>query len=242
MQQRKNVFLRCAVPVMVVAMVCASIYAGNTTLARYTAAASGSAQAEVAVFSVIVNTVDIAQNGNNTILPNPTANVLNDSFSLFSSVLDTADTADTADHVSGQGWGNPDANVSQPASGNRKIAPGTHGEFQIAAQNRSDVTVDLTFALTGTATALPIKWYIADGASSASSTKYDTLTEALAAAFGTNGTVRLAPGASLAATKTIGWIWAYGPEPTSEAADTPIGLDPPSGLTASLTATAIQVD
>ena len=57
---KKNKFLRMAVALLVVASVCACLFAGNTTLAKYTAAASGEAAVDVAKWSIMVKEVGAA--------------------------------------------------------------------------------------------------------------------------------------------------------------------------------------
>jgi len=49
---KKSKFLRCAVILLVIAMATGALFAGNTTLAKYTATASGTGTAEVAKWDV----------------------------------------------------------------------------------------------------------------------------------------------------------------------------------------------
>jgi len=50
----KNIYLRSAMAILVVASLCACLFASNTTLAKYTAAGSGDANIDVAKWSIFV--------------------------------------------------------------------------------------------------------------------------------------------------------------------------------------------
>ena len=119
MMKKKSVFLRSAVVLLVVAMVGATLFAGNTTLARYRASAIGTVSADVAAWSILVNDVDIA---------------LVSTFELDAEVLDW-----------GYGFsaGGPDARVREGM-----IAPGTlFGLGEVEIENASDVWVDIIVSI-----------------------------------------------------------------------------------------------
>jgi hypothetical protein len=232
--KKKNTFLRIAAAMLALGVLTGATFASNTTLAKYTATASGAASsAQIAKFSVIVGATDIATNS--TIA----------SLDLFSTILDTAATTETTGTQNGQGWANADNDVATS-----KIAPGTHGQFELSLQNLSDVTVDVTLAAASGGTAFPatanIEWYAQTTNTGVPTTTYSTLSDALDAATGaTSGAIRLAKNGSASTTYYVGWLWLYeGASATvQDAADTALGTAAtPITPSFTLNATATQVD
>jgi hypothetical protein len=134
MKKIKNPFLKAAVALLVVSMLAGALFAGNTTLARYTATASGAGTADVARFLVELDGDDIT--GPGTTLTSP-----------FAVIMDTKAASGDPD-CTGQG----DAQDADVAPG--KIAPGTKGLIAGGTiVNLSDVTVRVRVQaqLTGTA-------------------------------------------------------------------------------------------
>lgn len=242
---KKSIFMRVALVMLVVTMACATLFAGNTALAKYTASATGTAAVDIAKFDVTVQGTKIAGASKSSTIA---------SVSLFSSILDTALATETTGTKNGQGWAVADADVNQPGSGNKKFAPGTHGEFALSATNASDVTVDVEYAVAMSAVpaGVTIKYYAAAAATTAkpaAAKLFTTPALALADLGGdwATGKARLAKnGGTISGTPVLGWIWEYETgtaSPWADVADTAAGeAATPATITATLTATATQVD
>lgn len=126
--KKKNPFLHGAIWLLVMTILAVCAFSGSTTLARYAAVGSGTATANVAKWSIevtdAIGKVDIA-------VASPR--------SLDVDLFDTI-TNNTGGLMTGQ---------TVPADSPDNIAPGTSGSLAgLAVKNNSDVTVDITVAVT----------------------------------------------------------------------------------------------
>jgi len=142
MTKKKSVFLRSALMLLVLAMVGATLFAGNTTLARYRAVATGQAtNVEVAAFDVQINGIGMVDGMTEFNQAN-----LNTALNLFSTIREwRTPTAFTGQDAAGA----VDTHVRQNAAGteNTHIAPGTMGWLDLIVTNLSDVSVEIDAAV-----------------------------------------------------------------------------------------------
>jgi len=223
MKSKKNHILRAAAALFVVATLCACLFAGNTTLAMYSALATGTSAAEIAKFAVFVgsdNTGDNITDGAIT------------SFPLFSTIQEL-------NSVNGDTAGGTDSHVKTG-----KIAPGTKGAFEVDVFNDSDVTVKVTVAVTCTGANLGSLNAANNGFSISGGTTLTDIVLAPQEAFSTLATP------IAAAARTFTWAWSF-PDadsftPPALSADTQVGIlaysGGATGPTATITVTATQVD
>ena len=126
---------------LLVLVLVTSCFAGGT-FAKYTSVATGSDEANVALWSVKVNDSQIAHATPQTF-----------TFNLFKTVNDTAGAAEADVH-------------KQSNDDNIIIAPGTSGQFAIDIKNLSEVNAEYKIEFTETANTIPLqfsldgtKWY-----------------------------------------------------------------------------------
>ena len=136
---KKSVFLRSALLLLVLAMVGATLFAGNTTLARYRATAVGASTAEIARFDVLIG--DAATGvGMVAGMTRHDAAAVATALDLFTTIIDTIDAA-----------GNPGATFTDRGETatdqvrEERIAPGTRGALEVQVTNLSDVRVAISF-------------------------------------------------------------------------------------------------
>ena len=229
--EKKNTFLRIAVIAMVAALFATCMLAGTTTLAMYTATATGtSSPAAIAKFAVFV--------GSNSSGDNITDGTIT-SFPLFDTITELNAGAASGTLQAGNAM---DEQVKNDGTKNLVIAPGTDGAFEVDVFNDSDVTVKVTVAVTCTGTDL--------GDLNATDNGFSI------SGGGTLTDVVLEPGEKLsdasiavpqsAAARTFTWAWEFANTATALTADTDIGIaayaGSVTGPTGTITVTATQVD
>jgi len=124
---KKNPFLQGAAWLVAITMLAVCAIAGNTTMALYTAEASGSGSASVAKWAILINGENIA--GTVPIVPLHVS--LIDTITCFGGTTD-ADPDVAEDHVAGNFF-----------------APGTKGSLRgLVIENVSDVTAQVTLTAT----------------------------------------------------------------------------------------------
>ena len=224
----KNTFLRMAVALLAVASLCACLFAGNTTLAKYTAAASGTATVDVAKWSILVREVgavdDVAFTDWTEIAETANVKKTNLTLGLFETIKDTNTNMGPENHVAGD----PDF-----------LAPGTMGSFgDLAICNASDVNVDIFVELklvvdedVPTAIATLLKSRIKFVTDTATPTTFVTLGTgdkvlykyANVAAGALASTVTPAIVNSIGSAVPAGWIWSFLDTQVGAGSD-PLGL------------------
>jgi len=137
--KKKNIFLRSALIILVMTLVGATIFAGNTALAKYTAAASGTATGKVAKWSILVEDVELGE----VDIADPDIDFTDYlTINLFDTILCDGGISDDDE---------PEQHVTE-----KMIAPGTKGSLSgLVITNASDVDalivvkVELSNAVTG---------------------------------------------------------------------------------------------
>lgn len=181
--------------VLLVAVIAMILVAG--TYAKYTSTASGSDTAIVAKWDIKAGKAgeEVSITGSNATV----------SFDLFDTILDTT--------------GNEETDVVQ-----RKIAPGTKGEFEMSVKNDSEVNAEYGVKFTVDNSTIPLEFKVNDGDWT------NSLSEVTKTALnmGTSDTAK------------VEWRWAY-ETIDGDSADTTLGIQVPEiNVTASLVVT--QVD
>ena len=196
--------------IFILALTMITIMIVSGTYAKYTSSAKGSDTATVAKWSIELGGAEIATGSEKTI-----------AIDLFSTIKDSDSTTET------------------DVAGTKKIAPGTRGEFDIAIQNKSEVTAEykLTSTVTKSDDTLPIE-FSTDGGTTWSSTL----------AIPASNSTKLAVG-SAAATVNVQWRWAFYVSDAADTVDTQLGINARGGdgvtipnVTIEVTVTATQVD
>jgi hypothetical protein len=240
--KKKNAFLRLALVLVVLATVCASLFAGNTTLAMYSATATGTGSATVAKFDVTLNNIGMVSG-----MTGYNATNLSAIIDLFATVTEWGTVVSPGVD---QGDGVDDAEVANAAAGAPAIiAPGTNGGLGgITVANLSDVTIQVKAKVElGSGGTLPITW---KNGTSAYTPGTDVV---VSASLAPNATANLAaltwewPFAdnSVSGTPGDGEVAAAAPYGVGATTDSPIGIGArttPVTNTATVTITATQID
>lgn len=194
----KNKVSKLVAVVLLLVMIALVLVSG--TYAKYTSTASGSDSARVAKWSFTVGKTDIADSESFA-------------FNLFETINDTDGKTVETDVVS--------------ANGDKVIAPGTSGSFDIELTNASEVTAQygINFTVTNTNN-IPVKFSI-DGV------ECDEGLDNISA----SDTTKLAPKAKK--TITVQWKWDYSGD---DVTDTGLGKDGTATLAVKADVTATQVD
>lgn len=177
------------------------------TYAKYTSSATGSDSARVAKWAFNVGGTDIASN--------------TFKFDLFKTIKDSD--------------GNEENDVVS-ANGDKVIAPGTSGSFDISLENKSEVSAKYGIKFTVTNTkSIPIQF----------STDGNTWTDSLTNIAADDTKTRLAPNGTK--TITVQWKWAYedtneDTKETTDAKDLALGTAGTATITVSAEVTATQAD
>lgn len=177
------------------------------TYAKYTSSATGSDSARVAKWAFNVGGTDIASN--------------TFKFDLFKTIKDSD--------------GNEENDVVS-ANGDKVIAPGTSGSFDISLENKSEVSAKYGVKFTvSNEKNIPIQF----------STDGNTWTDSLTNIAADDTKTKLAPNGTK--TITVQWKWAYEDtnEDTKEATDAKdlaLGTDGTATITVSAEVTATQAD
>ena len=254
--KKKNSFLRLALVLVVLASVCASLFAGNTTLAMYAATATGTGSATVAKFDVMVNAKKLV-NG----MTSGTGTLAAADLDLFSVITELNAGAAAGTLQAGDAM---DLEVANDGTKNTRIAPGTDGSLPFAITNNSEVDVQFTYtikanAAIAAATHPTLTFTNGEGTlDSASNTKYGavTITTSSASAFTSGDTIatitgKLVLGGGSYTNATLNWAWPFedgsgasGAFPVQAAIDSPIGILANSTLTYPVTVelTVVQID
>ena len=252
--KKKNTLLRAAMALFVVATLCACLFAGNTTLAKYTAAATGTADVNIAKWSIKVLKAGEIASADVYEHETPACGGVIDSSGVCTLGCFTAKAYDEGDLLPGE-WeeiatGEKVENLKfglfetvecTAESGGEihvrptYIAPGTKGNLNVVdVHNTSDVTADITVVLaftfdSGAAGQLlksRIKFFESDG----------TTAVALAAGDKISVTYRLAPGEKVSdvtapAGAAASWLWSFLDTKTAtNATDDPLGLNAALGI------------
>ena len=177
------------------------------TYAKYTSSATGSDSARVAKWAFNVGGADIASN--------------TFKFDLFKTIKDSD--------------GNEENDVVS-ANGDKVIAPGTSGSFDISLENKSEVSAKYGIKFTVTNTkSIPIQF----------STDGNTWTDSLTNIAADDTKTKLAPNGTK--TITVQWKWAYedtneDTKETTDAKDLALGTAGTATITVSAEVTATQAD
>ena len=177
------------------------------TYAKYTSSATGSDSARVAKWAFNVGGTDIASN--------------TFKFDLFKTIKDSD--------------GNEENDVVS-ANGDKVIAPGTSGSFDISLENKSEVSAKYGIKFTVTNTkSIPIQF----------STDGNTWTDSLTNIAADDTKTKLAPNGTK--TITVQWKWAYedtneDTKETTDAKDLALGTAGTATITVSAEVTATQAD
>ena len=177
------------------------------TYAKYTSSATGSDSARVAKWAFNVGGTDIASN--------------TFKFDLFKTIKDSD--------------GNEENDVVS-ANGDKVIAPGTSGSFDISLENKSEVSAKYGIKFTVTNTkSIPIQF----------STDGNTWTDSLTNIAADDTKTKLAPNGTKKI--TVQWKWAYedtneDTKETTDAKDLALGTAGTATLTVSAEVTATQAD
>jgi len=223
MKKKKNVFLRLALVLLVATTICANLFAGNTTVAYYAAQATGTGNAQIAKFDVLVNDKILAAGmaSGGEVFNSGTLN-------LFNTIEEWTGVAST-DGTAGQ----MDVQVVNASGVNTKMAPGTRGSLGVKITNKSDVAISYTITVkTGTvalSTSAP-KLQFDDGNGGAYTAAAVPSSNATLATV--TGTLAVGSTSAQEATKTIKWQWPFndgssaGTYPVNADLDTPVGITP----------------
>lgn len=177
------------------------------TYAKYTSSATGSDSARVAKWAFNVGGTDIASN--------------TFKFDLFKTIKDSD--------------GNEENDVVS-ANGDKVIAPGTSGSFDISLENKSEVSAKYGVKFTvSNAKNIPIQF----------STDGNTWTDSLTNIAADDTKTKLAPNGTK--TITVQWKWAYedtneDTKETTDAKDLALGTAGTATITVSAEVTATQAD
>jgi hypothetical protein len=223
----KSIFLRSALLLLVVTMIAASIFAANTTLAQYSATATGRANAEIALFDV------------DLLVGATTHNVTTWSdemtFDLFATIREWSGVSQGPPSLGTAGQ--VDAHVLQNAAGteNIRIAPGTQGSFMYRVNNLSEVSIRVTPTVTIGTVVLAESPRVAYGAleGPANQAALQTAIEARIVFNPTTIAVQDLTWVGNTATgtttttgdRTITWEWVFTTSAANDAIDTWIGLN-----------------
>lgn len=196
----KNKTMKMIVITLLIAMIALVLVSG--TYAKYTSSASGSDTARVAKWSFKVGDKDIVAEDSFT-------------FNLFNTITDSNGTDAETDVVS--------------ANGDKVIAPGTSGSFDLVLENKSETSAKygITYTVTNTAS-IPVQFSVngkdwTDSLANVVESDTDTKLDA------NNGTKTI----------KIQWKWAYDGDDTT---DVNLGKAGTAKLIVQADVTATQID
>ena len=127
---------------------------------------------------------------------------------------------------------------SNTIAGDKLIAPGSHGQFEIAYGSNSEVAVHFDFEILAESNFynIPLKWYL-------NGNEYASLTDVFAAVNGYAPLTDFAAGVSATQSLIISWAWDYEVDDAGDLFDTELGeFDSDVEYVVSFKITATQVE